>query len=231
MPAITVLVVEDDPAIGRGIVDALKVSGYNPTQACNGTEAIDAVTAGGVDLVLLDVMMPSPDGFEVLTTLRRTHPTLPVIMVTARGAEQDRVRGLTSGADDYLVKPFGIRELLARVEAVLRRSSGATACTTSLTCGKVTVDLGRRTVVGGGEDVELTDREAAILQYLYSHQDRAIDRDDLLRHIWGSAPEGIETRTVDIHVSRLRSKIGDGFIETVRGCGYRLGATVGEASP
>ena len=218
-----ILIVEDDASIRRGMVDALAAAGHEPTEAENGEAALQAVEDGALDLVLLDVMMPGADGFDVLQQLRDRHHDLPVIMVTARGAEGDRVRGLRGGADDYLVKPFGMRELLARVDAVLRRTPPKSLSASKLELGRIQVDLGRRRISASGhEDVELTDRESSILELLAQYPDRAVSRDELLQRLWGTAVHGLETRTVDIHVSRLRGKLGEGFIETVRGCGYRL---------
>jgi DNA-binding response OmpR family regulator len=218
-----ILIVEDDAAIRRGMVDALRAAGHQTAEAQDGEAALSAVEASSFDLVLLDVMMPGPDGFDVLQRLRDRHHDLPVIMVTARGAEGDRVRGLRGGADDYLVKPFGMRELLARVDAVLRRAPARGTSVSMLQLNAVHVDLGRRRIsMDGQEDVELTDRELSILELLAQHPERAVSRDELLKRLWGTAATGLETRTVDIHVSRLRGKLGDGFIETVRGCGYRL---------
>ena len=230
MPSKVILVVEDDAAIRRGMVDALKVSGFEPREAADGNAAMAAIDAGDLDLVLLDVMMPEIDGFTVLDHLRNRWADLPVIMVTARGGEHDRVRGLSGGADDYIVKPFGIRELLARVEAVFRRTTGTTRGARTLTRGMITIDLVQRRVEGD-QSLSLTDREISILELLSRRPDEAVSREELLRRLWGTAPADVETRTVDIHVSRLRSKIGDGFIETVRGCGYRLDPGVERDQP
>lgn len=222
-----ILVVEDDPSIRRGMVDALQAVGYASREAEDGDAALRAAEEQRFDLVLLDVMMPGADGFEVLRRLRDRWHDLPVIMVTARGAESDRVRGLRGGADDYLVKPFGMRELLARVDAVLRRAPERADAVSVLQLGSVQVDLGRRCVATATQaGIELTDREVSILELLAQHPDRAVSRDELLRRLWGTAARGLESRTVDIHVSRLRGKVGEGFIETVRGCGYRLAADV-----
>jgi len=222
-----ILIVEDDPSIRRGMVDALRSVGHDSFEAEDGESALRALASGPFDLVLLDVMMPGIDGFEVLQRIGDHSPGLPVIMVTARGAEGDRVRGLGGGADDYLVKPFGMRELLARVEAVLRRAATQVRGASTLTLGDVSVDLGRRHVRTSGQtQVEITDREVSILELLAHHYEQAVSRDELIQRLWGTAARGIETRTVDIHVSRLRGKLGEGFIETVRGCGYRLGADV-----
>jgi DNA-binding response OmpR family regulator len=232
MPAtVTVLVVEDDTAIRRGLVDALRYAGYAVLEADNGHHGLEIALESSIDLVLLDVMMPGRNGFEVLGDLRRARPTLPVIMVTARGAEADRVRGLGDGADDYVVKPFSAREVLARVEAVLRRSPQRAGDVRVLRAGGRTMNLQRREVtLPDGTAHPLTDREAEILRYLASHRDRAVDRRELLQHVWGLNPRGLRTRTVDMHVARLREKIEAGdsqpVILTVRGKGYMLAEAV-----
>ncbi len=223
----TVLVVEDDAAIRRGLADALRYAGYDVIDCDNGRSALDLATESSVDLVLLDVMLPKVDGFSVLEELRKAQPALPVIMVTARGDEQDRVRGLTHGADDYVVKPFSAKELLARVEAVLRRSSERPSGVSRLKTGGRAICLERREVsLPDGSTVPLTEREAGILRYLAANRHRTVDRDELLRHVWGLNPRGLETRTVDMHIARLREKIeqdGEAVIRTVRGKGYVLG--------
>lgn len=230
MQSTVILVVEDDAAIRRGMVDALRAHGHAPVEAADGAEALAAMEQDAADLILLDVMMPGEDGFTVLGRIRDRWADVPVIMVTARGAESDRVRGLGGGADDYLVKPFGMRELLARVDAVLRRTMERSRAPLTLTLGGVRVDLGRRRIDSGDEaPVGLTDCEASILDVLGRHPERAVSRDELLQRLWGTAGGGVETRTVDIHVSRLRAKVGEGFVETVRGAGYRLGDDVQRA--
>ena len=232
----TVLVVEDDSAIRRGLMDALRFAGYEVLEAADGTEGLARALEGAVDLVLLDVMMPKRSGFDVLNALRAARPTLPVIMVTARGAEADRVRGLADGADDYVVKPFSAKELLARVEAVLRRSCARSGEVRCVKANGRTIDLERREVRGAGVCGDLTEREAGILRYLAAHRDRAVDRQELLRHVWGLDPKGIQTRTVDMHIARLREKIEDdpaapSIIVTVRGKGYKLGPDVETTEP
>jgi DNA-binding response OmpR family regulator len=184
-----------------------------------------------VDLVLLDVMLPLLDGFGVLQELRRVMPTLPIIMVTARGAEDDRLRGLGNGADDYVVKPFSAKELLARVEAVLRRSPQRASSVKTLRAGQRTMNLQRRELcLPGVEPQQLTEREVGILHYLAANRGRAIDRNELLQHVWGLNPRGIQTRTVDMHIARLREKLqdvaDDPVILTVRGKGYMLADVV-----
>lgn len=230
-----VLVVEDDTAIRRGLVDALRYAGYEVLESDNGSGGLELAIESPVDLVLLDVMLPKLDGFGVLKELRRSQPTLPVIMVTARGAEEDRVRGLTDGADDYVVKPFSAKELLARVDAVLRRSPQRSADVEALRFDGRMIDLARREVTSAdGSTRQLTDREVAILRYLAVSRKRAVDRRELLQHVWGLNPRGIHTRTVDMHIARLREKIEEDpadprIILTVRGKGYMLAETVQEA--
>lgn len=228
MSRCTVLVVEDDASIRRGLVDALSFAGYGVLQCAEGSSAAAMALESSVDLVLLDVMLPGRDGFSILGDLRSARPTLPVIMVTARGGESDRVRGLTHGADDYVVKPFSAKELLARVEAVLRRSPARPCEAGRIRCDGLEIDLARREIRNGKAAAhQLSDREAGILAYLAAHRSRAVDREELLRNVWGLDPRGLETRTIDMHVARLREKLdaaspGSSIIQTVRGKGYML---------
>jgi len=227
-----VLVVEDDPAIRRGLVDSLEFAGYRVLECGDGLDARRVLAGAQLDLVLLDVILPGLNGFELLPEIRRQHPTLPVILVTARGAEEDRVRGLRTGADDYVVKPFSSTELLARVEAVLRRSPARPNDVRRLVANGMQVHLERREVRfddGGGR--LLSEREAQILRYLAISRGRAIARAELLQHVWGLDPRGIDTRTVDMHVARLREKLRDPageprIVVTVRAKGYMLGESV-----
>jgi DNA-binding response OmpR family regulator len=227
----TVLVVEDDAAIRRGLVDALRFHGCGVLEASDGAAGLRLALESPCDLVLLDVMLPRMDGLSVLGELRRSRPTLPVIMVTARGAEEDRVRGLSGGADDYVVKPFSARELLARVDAVLRRSPHRPGDVSVLRCGESRVDLERREVTRNGAPAQLTEHEAGILRYLAANRSRAVERDELLQHVWGLNPRGLRSRTVDMHVARLREKVEADpaqprVVLTVRGKGYMLGEQV-----
>jgi DNA-binding response OmpR family regulator len=231
MPASRVLIVEDDVAIRRGLVDALRFHGFAVEEAGDGEAAVAAALGGDPELILLDCMLPKGSGLEALRAIRAAKPTLPVIMVTALGAEEDRVRGLSLGADDYIVKPFSVRELVARVEAVLRRSPGRPADVRRLWDGTVAVDLERRTVCAAGQEESLSDRDAGVLRFLAAHRTRAVDRRELLQCVWGLDPRGIETRTVDMQVLRLRERLAAAgargeWIETVRGKGYRLGGSV-----
>lgn len=226
-----IVVVEDEPAIRRGVSDALRIAGYEVTEASDGVVGQTAAMQPDVDLVLLDILMPRKDGLSVLAELRKQFPSRPVILLTARGTEDDRVKGLKLGADDYVVKPFSARELLARVEAILRRSAPKPPDVCRVQLGKGTIDLPRREVRWpGGNRLELSETETALLSYLVNHRSRAVTREELLERVWGIAPDGLETRTVDMHVARLRAKLKDPTgketaeaIVTVRSRGYMAG--------
>lgn len=233
MEARRVLVVEDDVAIRQGVADALRWQGYEPLETGDGASGRRMALGDGespsIDLVLLDVVLPREDGLDVLRAIRRKRPALPVILITARGSEDQRVEGLRLGADDYVVKPFSIRELLARVEAVLRRSPERPQGVERLTLGHgeiEEIDLARREIrFTGGERCELSELEADLLRYLAAHRARAIARDELLTRVWGVNPRHVETRSVDMTVARLRKKLRDDpprLLTTVRGRGYRL---------
>lgn len=225
MPARTVLVIEDDPAIRRGVVDTLAAGGFATIESANGEEGLRLAMVREPDLALIDVMLPGMDGFTLLEELRRSRPALPVIMVTARGAESDRVRGLKGGADDYVVKPFSARELIARCEAVLRRSAERPTTVGTLELDGRSVDLERREVTfPDGRTREISGKEAELLQYLAGCRGRTVSRDELLQRVWGLDPHGVTTRTIDMHVARLRDKLegGTDLIRTVRGKGYML---------
>jgi DNA-binding response OmpR family regulator len=220
-----ILVVEDDPAIRAGVRDALRLGGHTPLEAADGDDGLRLALEEEVDLVLLDVVLPKKDGIAVLADIRRERPTLPVIMLTARGTEADRVRGLAGGADDYVVKPFSLRELLARVEAVLRRSPERSHPVEKLRLtGGGEADLKAMAArAPGGAATTLSEREAELLRYLAAHPGRAISRDELLLRVWRiEGVSGGETRAVDACVLRLREKIGDGALRTVHGKGYLL---------
>lgn len=230
MPLATLLVVEDDAAIRRGLVDSLTFAGYAVREAGDGRAGLAAALADGVDLVLLDLLMPRMDGLTVLAELRKARPALPVIVLTARGQEEDRVRGLKAGADDYVVKPFSVSELLARVEAVLRRTPERPARVEKLRVAGRCVDFQRREVAfDDGTRAELSHREAEVLAYLAANRGRAVSRDELLSRVWGVDPRGMATRTIDMTIARLREQLRDdpaepGVVTTVRGKGYMLAA-------
>ena len=231
MPKARIVVVEDEPAIRRGVVDALRLTGYDVIEAADGAYGLKEASSGGIDLVLLDLLLPKKDGLEVLAELRRVCPTRPVIILTARGGEEDRVRGLKMGADDYVVKPFSARELIARVEAVLRRTMKKVAEVTLVEFGRGRIDLRRHELRWSEtERTDLSETEAALLKYLVSNRDRAVSREELLGRVWGIGTAGLETRAVDMHMSRLRAKLKDPSgedhpeaIVTVRAHGYMAG--------
>jgi DNA-binding response OmpR family regulator len=230
MPNQRILLIEDDPAIRQGVTDALRFAGYQTLQAANVPDGLDTARGAAVDLILLDLVLPgSPGqgGLDILRDVRSTRPTLPVIIMTARGEESERVLGLKLGADDYVVKPFGIKEMLARVEAVLRRSPQRPVDVreVKLPSGAV-ADLARCEVrFPTGQRAELSEKEMELLRYLATNPDRAITREELLSCVWRIDPRGAETRTIDMHVARLREKLHDDpadpqIILTVRGKGY-----------
>ncbi|MDH3629008.1 MAG: response regulator transcription factor [Acidobacteriota bacterium] len=228
MPQTTILVVEDDEPIRRGLSDALRYAGYAVEECSRGDEALSTAYAASPDLLLLDVVLPGKDGFEILRELRESHPQLPVIMLTARGVEEDRVRGLKLGADDYVVKPFSATELLARVEAVLRRSAERPSDVREIQLADRTVQLELgQVVLPNGDSYTLSDLETRLLRYLAVNRERPIDRKELLQRVWGGNAREMETRAVDMHIRRLREKIEPDAanptrIVTVRGKGYML---------
>jgi len=225
-----ILVIEDDRPIRQGIVDALQFHGYRTFEAADGDLGLEKAVKVGCDLILLDLVLPGRDGLDILKEVRAVRPTLPVIILTARGNEDDRVIGLRLGADDYVVKPFSVKELLARVEAVLRRSPERPTDLAQVKIPKGVVDFARSEVrFNDGSQRELSAREAALLRYLVRNSGRAISRDELLFHVWRISPEHLATRTIDMHVARLREKLGDDaadphVIRTVRGKGYMVGS-------
>ncbi len=224
MTARVILVIEDDLSIRRGMVAALRHASYEVREAGDGVAGAELALVGDLDLVLLDLVLPRRDGLEVLRRIRSEDPGLPVIVVTARGAEEERVRGLEMGADDYVVKPFSARELLARVEAVLRRSPGRPQPIRHLLLATGEVDLDRceMRLAGGGRE-ELSKLEADVLRYLAKSGDRLVSRDELLARVWQQKPHLIATRSVDMTIARLRKKLGGReVLVTVRGKGYRL---------
>jgi DNA-binding response OmpR family regulator len=223
------LIVEDEPAVARGLSDAFRFRGFETDLAVDGEEALAKARAGRYDAIILDIMLPKVSGFTVMEELRADGDATPTIMLTARGEEEDRVRGLMAGADDYVVKPFSIVELVARVEANLRRREMDRAPPPSLIFGEVTVDLERHVVSRDGRTEDLPSREADLLRYLLLNRDRVVSRDELLTEVWRyRTAKGVETRTVDNYVVRLRQKVepdpaNPRVVLTVRGKGYRFG--------
>ncbi|MFT3775678.1 MAG: response regulator transcription factor [Minicystis sp.] len=222
----TVLVVEDDPTLRLGLTKTLRSAGFRVEVAKTGREGLDTALALRPDLVLLDVMLPGLNGFEICEELRRHDAELPILMVTAKGEEQDKVRGLRLGADDYIVKPFGIAELLARVDAALRRRRLAERETSVVRFGDVSVDFAAHRVERAGAPVEMTAQEMKLLRYFVQHEGVLLPRQRILDAVWGADYFGTD-RTVDNFINRLRAKLEPDprtpvHIVTLRGAGYRF---------
>ncbi len=226
MPDITILVIEDDPAVRRGIVDVLEYAGYRTLEAPDGHVGMDLALKANYRLLLLDLVMPGPSGFQILEALKRKRPGQAVIILSARGEENDRVRGLTTGADDYVVKPFSMKELLARVDAVLRRTCERVAPSARRDLPGGSVDFNAGSIIfDDGRREDLSERESELLRYLLDSGGRIVSREEILRNLWGLDPDRTETRTIDMHIMHLRSKLGDkdqSLLATIRGKGYRF---------
>jgi DNA-binding response OmpR family regulator len=225
-PKATILIVEDDPAILNGLLDVLVFNGYQPEGCSDGGEGFSKGLDKRFDLILLDVMLPTMDGFSICRQIRKKKPDQPIIMLTAKGAETDVVTGFKAGADDYISKPFSLRELMVRIEAVLRRS-GKNMGNDQLTIGNIFFDGNNLNAVNGETKIELTRREMDIIVYLHHHSSRIVSKKELLLKVWNYSDADIETRTVDIHIQKLRKKIASligetPFLLTIRGEGYRL---------
>jgi DNA-binding response OmpR family regulator len=224
-----ILVIEDDAAIRRGIVDALNFDGYKTQEAAEGKTGLAMALQSHCDLILLDLVLPKIGGLDILGEVRKSRPALPVIILTARGEESDRIKGLKMGADDYVVKPFSVKELLARVQAVLRRTPGRPLDVSSIPFSGGSFDVDRCEVrFDDGQRGELSEREMELLRYLAVNNERAVSRDEIMERIWRINPRCVtETRTIDMHIARLREKLRDvsdnpRLILTVRGKGYRF---------
>ena len=223
----TVLVVDDEPMVREVLTQYLAADGFNILEAGDGDAAVDQVTEHSPDLVLLDLMLPKRNGLDVLSFIRGTSQ-LPVILLTARSEEADRVRGLEAGADDYIVKPFSAREVVARVRSVLRRSSESAPETTMLTeFGDVTVDPARWAVTKAGKAVDMPRKEFELLNCFLAHPGEALTREDLLQKVWSSSTEWQDPSTVTVHVRRLRGRLETDpgkpeHLVTVFGVGYRF---------
>jgi two-component system response regulator RegX3 len=226
---IRLLIVEDEEAIRTGLIDVFVYHGYEVEFAADGISGLDKALSGRFDLILLDVMLPGMDGFEICNRIRAQDRDQPVIMLTAKSTDEDIIQGLSLGADDYVAKPFSVAQLILRIQAVLRRSRIGAELDATLRLGEdIEVDCrnlqGRR----GDEALAFTRREVEMLQYLRLNPDRPVSRDELLAKVWGYARNSdIETRTVDIHIAKLRRKIEPDparprYLVTVRGAGYRL---------
>jgi len=229
-----IAIVEDELAILTVVSDALALEGYRVDSASSFATGLELGLRCPCDLLLLDLALPGGDGLELLAEVRLARPALPVIIVTARGREEDRVSGLKLGADDYVVKPFSIKELLARIEAVLRRSAERPGDVRRVRFAGGTADLvSRRVDRDGVATAELSEREVELLRYLATQRGRPVSRDELLQRVWRLPPNRVRTRTIDMHVARLRDKLGDDaaaprIIRTLRGKGYCFEGEVDE---
>lgn len=226
---IRLLIVEDEPAICAGLTDVFIFHGYDVDTATSGPEGLSKALSGLFDLILLDIMLPGMDGFEVCERIRERDRDQPIIMLTARSGDEDIIQGLSLGADDYVSKPFSVAQLVLRVQAVLRRARISTALDDNIELGGlVSIDTRNLSGLRGSEPLSFTRREVEILRYLHANADHPVAREELLAKIWGYARHlEIETRTVDIHIAKLRRKIEPNpseprFLVTVRGAGYRL---------
>ena len=222
-----ILVVEDEASLREGLVDLLKDAGHTVSAVGDGEAAVRAGLDQKFDLVLLDLMLPRLDGFEVCRRLRERQPSLGVLMLTARGDESDKVRGLRAGADDYVTKPFGTDELLARINSLSRRMA-LDAGPERIEADGCEIDLGLCKARRDGEELDLTAREANLIRFLHRHRERAVTRAELLENVW-QAPGNLQTRTVDMCVANLRQKIEADpaqphIVITIKGVGYAWGA-------
>ena len=222
-----ILVVEDDTKMQIGLKDNLEFEGYDIKIAKNGKDGLQELLENSYDLVLLDVMLPQMSGFDVLKKARERGVATPVIMLTAKGEEIDKVLGLELGADDYVTKPFGLRELIARVKAVLRRNeTQAQGSSSIMKLGSVQIDFSSYNAAKNGEPITMTPKEFEIVKFLWEHRNKVVSRDQLLTNVWGY-DESISTRTVDNFILKLRQKIEDDpahprLIITIHGTGYKL---------
>jgi DNA-binding response OmpR family regulator len=218
-----ILVVEDDPRVARAVERGLAEGGYRVDRAADGLDGLERAETGAYDLIILDVLLPGLDGFSVAKRLRQARVRTPILMLTARDAIADRVRGLDAGADDYLVKPFALAELLARVRAHLRRTEPEGGET--LRVGDLTLDLARRRAQRDGRTIELTAKEFELLEYLMRNADHILTKEQIMARVWGYEAE-VTSNVVEIYIHYLRDKIDRGFpsplIRTVRGAGYTL---------
>jgi two-component system response regulator RegX3 len=222
------LIIEDEAAIRTGLTDVFVYHGYDVTTAVDGQAGLEAALRGSFDLILLDIMLPKTNGYDVCEAIRARDRDQPIIMLTARVSDEDIVKGLKLGADDYVGKPFSIEQLVLRAAAVLRRAGLGPDDASFLNVGNLVIDTRNLSGVSGTEVIAFTRREMQVLQYLHAHSERPVPREELLSRVWGYACSAdLETRTVDIHIAKLRRKIEPDpkdprFLVTVRGAGYRL---------
>lgn len=223
-----ILIIEDEIAIAEGLVDLCELNGYRGKNVTNGEEGLAEALTGQYGLVLLDLMLPGMDGFTVCDKIREQDKSLPIIILSAKNADEDIINGLKYGADDYIPKPFSVPMLLARIEAVLRRSRQSLENEGKLVAGNLKVNFREYTGFRGDEELAFTRKEIEILEYLWNNRDHAVPRAELLRKVWGyENAESVDTRTVDIHITKLRKKIEDDpahpkLLVTFRGEGYQM---------
>ena len=223
-----ILIVEDEEAIREGLIDVLVFHKYETDSAATGPEGLEKALTGKFDLILLDIMLPGMDGYEICNRIRMEDRNQAIIMLTAKTSDEEIVQGLKLGAADYVAKPFSIQQLVLRIEAVLRRSQMGVEQARTITLDGIDIDTENLKGKNGSDEIDFTKREVELLSYLAQHPDRPVPREELLLKVWGYARNlDIETRTVDIHIAKLRRKIEADPKEpknliTVRGAGYRL---------
>ncbi len=225
-PGALILVIEDDPAIRLGLKKSLGFEGYQVLEAEDGERGLELVFERRPDLIVLDIMLPRLNGYEVCRTIRKHDASLPIVMLSAKGQEIDKIMGLDIGADDYVTKPFSTRELSARIKAALRRSQAQESAVQVFENGRIRVDVGGQTLVVDGEAKEVSTREFRLLRYLIENRGRVLSRDQILNKVWGYDYDGT-ARTIDNFINKLRSKIEPDatrpkLILTVRGVGYKF---------
>jgi two-component system OmpR family response regulator len=223
---VRILVIEDDKAVAAFIRKGLDELGYNVDVATDGKEGLILATSEPYDLLIIDRMLPQVDGLTIVQTLRSSKMSVPILILSALGEVDDRVRGLEAGGDDYLTKPFAFSELKARLEALMRRSQSTEMPVTRLDVADLSMDLLGRSVMRGKLEIDLQPREFRLLEYLMRHAGQVVTRTMLLEHVWDYHFDP-QTNVIDVHISRLRAKVDKGFdtqlLETIRGAGYRLG--------
>lgn len=229
MPQTSILIVEDEEPIRKGLCDVFVYNGYAVDSASDGREGLKKALSGQFHLIILDIMLPEIDGLTVCNKIRAIDRTQPIILLTAKGDEEDIIKGLKQGADDYVPKPFSVRELVARAEAVLRRSGKLINEQQNMSWNSLTIDSRNLVATIDNQVIELTRKEVDILKYLIQHADRPVNRHELLKEVWGYGNTQMDTRTVDIHITKLRRKIEKDpeiptLIVTIRGEGYRMGS-------
>lgn len=231
----TILLVEDDPSLALGLCDALDFEGYRVIHAKTGTDAVHEFGGAKPDCVILDLMLPDINGFQVCERIRRLNRDVPILMLTARGDESDKIRGLDSGADDYVTKPFSVGELVARLRALLRRAERNVPINSRFWIGETEVDTATHTLARAGEVIHLSYYESMLLAYLYQHRGKPRTREELLENIWGVQPSAYN-RTVDNFIVKLRKKLEPhpdkpSYLLTVHGLGYKLVGAAPERIP